>query len=275
MHEVTTAEELDALPIGSVVLDAFQCAWQKTRDGDWQAGLWRATWDSMTGVYSENLSKNIAPLTVLFRPDAPQPATVPNLTDEARATPEPSPNLRAAHDHLAAQRGREAVDREAQDVATERRRQVATGYDEVHDDQHGAFGLARMAQGYVLRGLDQGNREDFIKAAGLLEAAAASFRRLGHPLGTTPGNQAAWEAWSSSPAARGDAATPTVTAADFDEAVIEFGRTTGLGGLWDDPDVPSLLRGRSWVEEHKAGVRAKVQFIVDALGIKVEGGEQS
>ena len=36
---------------------------------------------------------------------------------------------------------------------------------------------------YLARALSQGNRTDLVKAAGLLLNAAASFRRLGHPLG--------------------------------------------------------------------------------------------
>jgi hypothetical protein len=85
---------------------------------------------------------------------------------------------------LAAARAGEAEPEHAE-VAEERERQVAKGYDAAHDDRHGAYALARMAQRYVLRGLNQGNRSDFIKAAGLLESGAASFRRLGHPIGTS------------------------------------------------------------------------------------------
>lgn len=75
------------------------------------------------------------------------------------------------------------VDAETTEVAAERARAVSLGYDERHDDKHGAYSLAEFAQGYLLRGVQQGNRSDFIKAAGLLLNAAASFRRLGQPLG--------------------------------------------------------------------------------------------
>ncbi len=118
----------------------------------------------------------------------------------------------------------DAVDPEHGEVAAERARQVGKGYDETIDDRHGAYALARMAQGYVLRGLDQGNRSDFIKAAAALESAAASFRRLGHPLGTGPAALAA--------AGAGEALR-----AVLDAHGIEFdgvGSTAGLDNLITD-----------------------------------------
>jgi len=100
------------------------------------------------------------------------------------------PLLAAAADavlaFLAAQPTPASVDDETIDVIAERVRHASLGYDEQHDDTHGAYRLARTAQGYVLRGLTRGNRSDFIKAASVLLDAAASFRRLGHPLGTNP-----------------------------------------------------------------------------------------
>lgn len=71
---ITTAAELDALPVGSVVLAAigrqdsrvtYELALQRLYDGDWyRPGRAR----SADPGY-------IVPATVLFRPDAPQPAT--------------------------------------------------------------------------------------------------------------------------------------------------------------------------------------------------------
>ncbi len=69
MHEVTTVEELDALPAGSVILDKHRQAWQKVADTRWHAALWKERRESA------ELGAYLAPFTVLFRPDAPQPAT--------------------------------------------------------------------------------------------------------------------------------------------------------------------------------------------------------
>ena len=57
--QVTTAEELDVLPVGSVVLDHYGDAFQKGRAGDWWAPGEEL---SMTGVL---------PADVLYRPETP------------------------------------------------------------------------------------------------------------------------------------------------------------------------------------------------------------
>lgn len=62
---VTTAEELDALPVGSVVLDHAQppCAWQKDGDGIW----WFAMAHYRQGKDSARLAAQINGVTVLHR----------------------------------------------------------------------------------------------------------------------------------------------------------------------------------------------------------------
>ncbi|MCG7285379.1 hypothetical protein MHY85_05235 [Cellulomonas sp. ACRRI] len=69
MTEIKTASELDALPEGSVVADADDTAWQVDLHE-----LWHHTGDEGPQM-SDRLAEYYGPLTVLFRPDAPQPAT--------------------------------------------------------------------------------------------------------------------------------------------------------------------------------------------------------
>lgn len=71
MSEITTAEELDALPIGSVVLDGMGDAWQRSdADTDW--------WAPANPFYDEADAANVLeqggtehPATLLYRPDRP------------------------------------------------------------------------------------------------------------------------------------------------------------------------------------------------------------
>lgn len=69
---VTTAAELEALPDAAVVLDNDGDAWQSDE------GRWFCARASLSFWGPTRLAE-LAPLTVLFRPDAPQPA----VTDDA------------------------------------------------------------------------------------------------------------------------------------------------------------------------------------------------
>jgi len=66
-EKITTAEELDALPVGSVVLDRDNTAWQKV-----EGGAWVAPDDLDEGWPSEDLSEERP--RFLYRPDAPAPS---------------------------------------------------------------------------------------------------------------------------------------------------------------------------------------------------------
>jgi len=65
-QQITTAEDLDALPVGSVVLSAIEIAYQKRHDGRWRGSSDPLGSDLMVerGMVSQ-------PLTVLYRPDVP------------------------------------------------------------------------------------------------------------------------------------------------------------------------------------------------------------
>ena len=63
MHPVlTTAEELDALPTGSIIRDKNGQAWQKVADSYWHAALWKQ------GNSSANVAAHLCPAVVLYRP---------------------------------------------------------------------------------------------------------------------------------------------------------------------------------------------------------------
>lgn len=79
---VSTAAELDALPDGSVVRDRDDDAWQRTVQG------WVSAMSSESPMDADRLTGWHAPLTVLFRPDAPQPATGDDVERAARAVAE-------------------------------------------------------------------------------------------------------------------------------------------------------------------------------------------
>lgn len=72
---VTTAAELDALPDGSVVRDRGGDAWQSTVQG------WVSAMSSESPMDPGDLAGWSAPLTVLFRPDAPQPRAEDGCVD--------------------------------------------------------------------------------------------------------------------------------------------------------------------------------------------------
>jgi hypothetical protein len=86
--EITTASELDALPIGSVVLTAqphkdtpfdddgaYRLVFQRVYDGSWRR----------SGRARDTHPDYVLPATVLHRPDAPQPAQVPDDAVERAA----------------------------------------------------------------------------------------------------------------------------------------------------------------------------------------------
>jgi len=82
---VTSVDQLDALPVGSVVLadathqespqdtGSYPLAFQKLYDGKWHRG----------GRSRDTDPDFITPATVLFRPDAPQPATTDDAVERA------------------------------------------------------------------------------------------------------------------------------------------------------------------------------------------------
>lgn len=73
MHEVTIVEELDALPVGSVVREQRDgYLWGKRDGGGWSVG------NSGSPLAAVRIVEEYAPLTVLFRPDAPQPDATGN-----------------------------------------------------------------------------------------------------------------------------------------------------------------------------------------------------
>ena len=76
MTEIRTASELDALPVGSVVLDDKTRSWQRRAHSPapWCFGN---RWEAGDAVIEH------APLTVLFRPDAPQLATGDDAVERA------------------------------------------------------------------------------------------------------------------------------------------------------------------------------------------------
>ena len=78
-EQITTAAELDALPVGVVLLDCRQFpVWRETHFG------WR-TANGGTRVGSDLVILDGAPLTVLYRPDAKHVPVKPSREDVARA----------------------------------------------------------------------------------------------------------------------------------------------------------------------------------------------
>jgi len=87
--QITTAAELDALPVGSVVLDRHADAWQKQEDTElldeegkrresaWASTAWMVdrTAEQMFSGIPTDTSKysRLGPFTVLYRPDRPAP----------------------------------------------------------------------------------------------------------------------------------------------------------------------------------------------------------
>lgn len=68
-EQITSAAELDALPVGSVVIDKQGDAWVHR---DYRLSPWISHETAPT--HSERLARKWGPLTALYRPDAPSPA---------------------------------------------------------------------------------------------------------------------------------------------------------------------------------------------------------
>jgi hypothetical protein len=87
---VSTAAELDALNVGSMVVSAWDGGeWHKTLRGDWLSGggsLW-----SSAGMVRDEAEY------VLFRPDAPQPATGDDAMERATHTGADAVQIRVRH----------------------------------------------------------------------------------------------------------------------------------------------------------------------------------
>lgn len=82
-EQITTPEELDALPIGTVLLGSDGHVWQRRPRH-------RAPWQSLTGGAYTRVSDflaDAAPLTFLYRPDAApvEPRTLPTEAEVADA----------------------------------------------------------------------------------------------------------------------------------------------------------------------------------------------
>ena len=93
MTKITTAEELDALPVGSVVRDRDRDEWTKRAT----PAVWVTPETRPFG--SEHVARKWAPLTLVSRPDAPAPpaegrealARLLRDTDEEDSTGGPGP----------------------------------------------------------------------------------------------------------------------------------------------------------------------------------------
>lgn len=79
---VTTAAELDALPVGSVLVHPLDPAWTLTR-GSYTDGR---PWGGGDGKRYASVTVAAHDFTVLFRPDAPQPATTDEVVGRALST---------------------------------------------------------------------------------------------------------------------------------------------------------------------------------------------
>lgn len=61
---ITTAEELDALPVGVVILDSYSDTCRKNQYGSWQS------FDEPDETYSTRSIEGCLPATVLYEPEA-------------------------------------------------------------------------------------------------------------------------------------------------------------------------------------------------------------
>ena len=73
MTEITTVQELDALPVGSVARDSSGTLWEHVTDKLAYLGGRQSLWVSTTRVGGWTAVANL-PFTVLHRPDAPAPS---------------------------------------------------------------------------------------------------------------------------------------------------------------------------------------------------------
>jgi len=78
---ITTAAELDALPVGSVVLDADRDAWQMRGDGDWAMVGCEAAYPS-SHVFSDTEMRHPVTLLVPASESASEPERLTDANDE-------------------------------------------------------------------------------------------------------------------------------------------------------------------------------------------------
>lgn len=277
---VTTAEELDALLIGSVVRHASGQVFTRVDDPDDYD--WRGIASSAAFTAGEIIAEHPGPLTVLFRPDAPQPDTTePPLTDaEYRAMQEDRDRWRAIA---------EARTADLRDARRSRREgtpdpgDLTTPQPAVADDA-----VARVLRSVEAAIREMPNRYRPIDVADEIAQPDSPFRAALAAAGAgeavdrgaldslvewasrlrmdTPEDQATADRYvdvlrrlSQALAVRGDAATPTVT--------VEQVREAALGAEQDvygehGPAVIDVDDVR-WLT-----------LALRALGIEVEGGEQ-
>lgn len=119
---ITTAEQLDALPVGSVVADADDTAWQVDLHEMWHHTGYEGP------QMSDRMAEHYGPLTVLYRPDAPHRAE-----EEPQIDLTPTPEQRAEQIEFAreSQRRRVAVTMTGQGDLAEQGRRLASEREEL------------------------------------------------------------------------------------------------------------------------------------------------
>ena len=99
MTEITTVQELDALPVGSVARDSSGTLWEHVTDKLAYLGGRQSLWVSTTRVGGWTAVANL-PFTVLHRPDAPAPSA-----DDREALARDARSLQAARYNCDCQNG--------------------------------------------------------------------------------------------------------------------------------------------------------------------------
>lgn len=113
MQTITTAEQLDALPVGTIVRDRERWLWQKFSATEWQCGgPYNRPFPSSYLVEYGIPEYNFGPFEVVFEPDR-------------------------------------LVSRALRDVATERESHTERGFNVAHDDMHNVHDLTQLALRYV------------------------------------------------------------------------------------------------------------------------------
>ena len=121
MTEITTVEELDALPVGSVVLDAIGDAWQR---GDSDDHWWCPANPFLSECPAEDvLEVGEGGARLLYRPNTPAPPVEDRADDGVWAA-----NLQAFIDEMHAEPIRRAVADDLDPAAVERARDRIAAY---------------------------------------------------------------------------------------------------------------------------------------------------
>jgi len=121
MTEITTVEELDALPVGSVVLDAIGDAWQR---GDSDDHWWCPANPFLSECPAEDvLEVGEGGARLLYRPNTPAPSVEDRADDGVWAA-----NLQAFIDEMHAEPIRRAVADDLDPAAVERARDRIAAY---------------------------------------------------------------------------------------------------------------------------------------------------